>query len=344
MKKLKAINIRFKYKQKNLKEEKMLIKIADNIYKKIAPLPKNPLKEINVYIITGEKNLVIDTGFNRKECENSLNEAFEQLGIKKADLLITHLHADHCGLACKFQESGSKIYVSKTDGDIINGVLEEKYWNDIEQIFLKHGFPKAKEGKTTDCHPGKMYCNENTIDFTYVKEGDVLEYGGYKLKIIETPGHTAGHISLYDEEEKILFCGDHILGDITPNICIEVNFDNPLKSYFDSLEKVRHLDVGLLLTAHRKMVDNMYDRIEELYKHHDERLSEVLKIIGTKEKSAYTIAQDMNWSINCKNWDDFPLPQKWFATGEAIAHLQYLYFKGKLNREEKNGIYYFSLI
>ena len=44
----------------------MLVKVAKNIYKKIAPLPKNPLKEINVYIITGERNLVIDTGFNRK--------------------------------------------------------------------------------------------------------------------------------------------------------------------------------------------------------------------------------------------------------------------------------------
>ncbi len=321
----------------------MLVKVAKNIYKKIAPLPKNPLKEINVYIITGERNLVIDTGFNRKECEESLKEAFEQLGIEKADLLITHLHADHCGLASRFQDAGSKIYASKTDARIINGVLGEKYWNDIEDIFIKYGFPKASEGKNTDHHPGRKYCNEEEIDFTYVKEGDVLEYGGYKLKVIETPGHTAGHISLYDEEGKILFCGDHILGDITPNICIEVNADNPLKSYFNSLENVRKLDVKLLLTAHRKMVNNMYDRIEELYKHHNERLSEVFKILGNEEKNAYIVAQDMSWSISCKSWNDFPLPQKWFATGEAIAHLQYLYFEGKIKRKEKDGIYYFSL-
>ncbi len=59
----------------------MLTEVAKNIYKKAVPLPNNPLREINAYIITGEKNLffagdkrlyyyrrknlLIDIGFNR---------------------------------------------------------------------------------------------------------------------------------------------------------------------------------------------------------------------------------------------------------------------------------------
>ena len=78
----------------------------------------------------------------------------------------------------------------------------------------------------------------------------MLEYGGYRLKAILTPGHTPGHMCLYDEEKKIFFCGDHILGTITPNITIELGADNPLQSYLDSLAKVEKLDVDLLLTAH----------------------------------------------------------------------------------------------
>ena len=50
----------------------MLTKIAENLYKKVVPLPNNPLRELNVYLITGEKNLLIDTGFNRIECEEAL--------------------------------------------------------------------------------------------------------------------------------------------------------------------------------------------------------------------------------------------------------------------------------
>jgi hypothetical protein len=36
----------------------------------------------------------------------------------------------------------------------------------------------------------------------------------------------------------------------------------------------------------------------------------------------------MNWDILCDSWDLFPVSQKWFATGEAIAHLKYLKEKG----------------
>ena len=167
--------------------------------------------------------------------------------------------------------------------------------------------------------------------------------GGYKLKCILTPGHTPGHMCLYDSEKKILFCGDHILGTITPNICIEISTENPLNDYLESLKKVEKLDVKLLLTAHGTPVDNMYARIRELYKHHEDRLKEVINILSDEEKTAYMVARDMTWEIDCKNWEDFPSPQKWFATGEAIAHLQYLYFLGKIKRMEKNGIYYYKV-
>ena len=63
------------------------------------------------------------------------------------------------------------------------------------------------------------------------QEGDVLHYGGYSLQAVETPGHTPGHMCLYDAEKKLLFCGDHILGTITPNICIELSTENPLQDY-----------------------------------------------------------------------------------------------------------------
>ena len=51
----------------------------------------------------------------------------------------------------------------------------------------------------------------------------------------------------------------------------------------------------------------------------------------------------MTWEIDCKNWDEFPGPQKWFATGEAISHLQYLFHSGKVLREEQDGIYYYKV-
>ena len=66
------------------------------------------------------------------------------------------------------------------------------------------------------------------------------------------------------------------------------------------------------------------------------------RILGSEWKTAYTVARDMTWEIDCKNWEEFPAPQKWFATGEAISHLQYLYGSGKVSRMERNGVYHYQ--
>ena len=323
----------------------MLTKIAENIYKKVVPLPNNPLREINAYIITGQKpgdkSLLIDTGFNRPECEEALHSAFDELKIDKVDVFITHLHSDHCGLVPKFAKKDSIIYSGETDGELMNFEAGNLYWAILDDLFIKFGFPKAEFGRNTDIHPGRKYVHDSKINFTYVDEDDILEYGGYRLSPVLTPGHTPGHMGLYDKEKKIYFCGDHILGTITPNITIELGADNPLKDYLDSLAKVEKLGVDLLLTAHGTPVEDMHARIKELFKHHEERLAEAESILGSEWKTPYEVARDMTWEIDCRNWDEFPAPQKWFATGEAISHLQYMYYSGRILRDEINDIYHY---
>ena len=141
---------------------------------------------------------------------------------KEYDVFISHLHSDHCGLISKFAKSGCKILAGETEGEMINFESGNLYWRMLDDLFIKFGFPEAQFGRNTDIHPGRKYCNTEKVNFTYVDEGDVLEYGGYHFQPILTPGHTPGHMCLYDAEKKVLFCGDHILGTITPNICIEL--------------------------------------------------------------------------------------------------------------------------
>ena len=269
----------------------MLKKVAENIYQTQIPLPENPLRYINVYIIKGEdKTLVVDTGFNRPECEAALMEALGELGVQKADLFITHLHSDHCGLISKYGDQGWTIYAGETDGELMNFEAGNLYWRMLDDLFIKFGFPKADFGRNTDIHPGRTWCHPHPVKFTYVNDGDVLEYGGYKFRVIETPGHTPGHMCLYDEANRRLICGDHILGLITPNITIELSLENPLQAYLESLAKVDVLEVDELLTTHGIPVDDMHQRIAELYHHHEVRLAEVVKILGDEWKNAYETA------------------------------------------------------
>lgn len=319
----------------------MLEKIAENIYRKTVPLPHNPLRELNAYIITGERSLLIDTGFNRPECEEAQQSAFDELGLGTVDLFITHLHSDHCGLVSKFAGETSRIFMSETDGELMNFGTGNVYWAMLDELFIKFGFPRAEFGRNTDIHPGRKYCNGEMVKFSAVAEGDVLEYGGYRLEAVAAPGHTPGHMCLYDREKKIFFGGDLILGTITPNICIELCAENPLRDYLQSLAKAERLDVRLLLAAHGTDIADMRGRIRELRRHHEARLAEVREILGGGWKTAYMVAPEMTWDISCRTWEEFPAPQKWFATGEAISHLQYLYFAREALREERDGIYWF---
>ena len=91
----------------------MILEVYTDIYKVELALPNNPLKAINIYIIKGkDKSLIIDTDFNLERCKNDLLSALDNLniGISNAELFITHLHSDHCGLASYFEKEGCKIY------------------------------------------------------------------------------------------------------------------------------------------------------------------------------------------------------------------------------------------
>ncbi|NLD20614.1 MAG: MBL fold metallo-hydrolase [Clostridiales bacterium] len=323
----------------------MIEQVLDNVYRIEVPLPDNPLKVLNSYIIKSTKgrNLLIDTGFNRIECEQTIQGALAELEIDMSmtDMFITHLHSDHCGLIAVLPHEDTKLYSGEIDGELINFETGNLYWAMLDELFIKYGFPRAEFGRNTDIHPGRKFCNEKRVDFIYLEEGDVLEVGDYKLELVFTPGHTPGHMCLYDRGKKVLFSGDHILGDITPNICIELSCENPLKYYFDSLAKVEGLQVNTILTAHRKPVPDMYERIRELYDHHERRIAEVWKILEDQWKTGYEVARDMTWRIRCKNWSDFPAPQKWFAAGEAVAHLQFMHSRGDVLREERDGVYYY---
>jgi glyoxylase-like metal-dependent hydrolase (beta-lactamase superfamily II) len=148
---------------------------------------------------------------------------------------------------------------------------------------------------------------------------------------------------LYEPREKAFVAGDHILNDITPNIQLWSDDRNPLEEYLASLDKVSKLDIELVLPGHRSFFRNCRERIEELKQHHQKRLDEIISILKKGEKHAFQVASEMSWDILCDSWDLFPVSQKWFATGEAIAHLKYLKEKGVIRGDLRRQRIVFSV-
>lgn len=322
----------------------MTEQLYPNIYRLRIPLPKNPLKELNCYVIAGkERSLIIDTGFNRPECEEALLGGIAELGIAldRTDVLLTHRHSDHTGLAHLLEERGARVFAGRAEQEAIRKMAGGEAWVNMNEKARLLGLEEY--GITVDDHPGYRYRPLPLAACRPLAEGDRLSYGGYDFEVVDIPGHTPGHIGLYEAEHKLFFCGDHILFTITPNITFWDFRQDSLAQYFASLRKVAALPIELLFTAHRELVSNHLARIEELLQHHEKRLAEVMAIMAQGEQTASRTAAQMHWDIRARSWEDFPKAQKWFATGEAAAHLEYLVNQGRLQRRTADGIMYYRL-
>ncbi len=304
----------------------MTREILPGIYQLDIPLPNNPLKALKSYLIKGEdRSLLVDTGFNWPECYGAQMDAMEELAIdwNQIDIFVTHLHADHSGLVFVLASESSKIFCSEIDGHIIENASTDEFWERADAFYKSHGYPaeylKAQRGSFQGAIPSVVK------PITYVEEGDKLDYGDYHFACISTPGHTPGHMCLYEPEQKFLIAGDMILSNISSNITARFNVDDALGNYLGSLNKLDAMEISMIFPGHRNIIYDYHQRIVELKEHHKARLEEVLGILKQGPMDGYQVASRMHWDMVYDTWDDVSSYQQWFATGEAVAHLEHLY-------------------
>lgn len=320
----------------------MIEQVKGNIFRIFVPLPKNPLKYLNSYFIRGDgRSLLIDTGFRQEACRIALEEGLKELGaeMRQTDIFLTHVHADHSGLAPSLATEDTNIYISDTDAYFLEIADRNERWKSFDVLYLAEGFPPDEISRATGHNPARDLAPEAYSKYIHMQDGDMLHYGGHDLRCVLTPGHTPGHMCLYDEKEKIMFLGDHVLFDITPNIVRWVTVENSLKNYLDNLKKISKFEIELPLPAHREVNGTVKERAETIRKHHEVRLCEALDAIRKYPgMTAYQTAGHMTWDVRSDSWETFPLAQKWFAVGETLSHLDYLRLEGRIRREERDGV------
>ncbi len=176
--------------------------VLPDVYRIVVPLPRNPLKEINSYVLTSsERNLIIDTGMNRPECIEVLQGGLDELKIdlEKTDFMVTHLHADHLGLVATLIREGAKVYMGAADAQPMRTGTG---WGSMGDYAGASGFPETELDAALSNHPGVKYGPQAMMKFTILHEGDTLSVGDYSLRAIETPGHSNGHVCLYEPDKK----------------------------------------------------------------------------------------------------------------------------------------------
>ena len=319
-----------------------------NIYKIHVPLPDNPLRNLNCYVImdNGEA-LIIDTGFNRIECKNALLEGLKELQIdwEKTNLFLTHLHSDHSGLAPAIMEGKpGKIYMSEEDHQYLDWILNGDRWKLFDEIYFKEGFTREQVDWLKYKNPARAFEPDRFFEAQLVADGESVTVGSYTFQFVFVPGHTPGQMCLYCPHEKLMFTADHILFDITPNITAWAGIKDSLGDYLHSLKKIRSFDMVTALPSHRANQMDVYERIDAIFLHHLQRLEETLETVHVHPYAHATkIGACLKWSMRGKTWDEFPLFQRWFAVGETMAHLDYLIERNLIEKRESDNAFSYHL-
>ena len=329
-----------------------MTEVIPGIHRLKLPIPNLPIRYVNAYLVQGNNGaLLIDTGWNTQEIFESLTKQLAEVGTNFKDItqiVITHIHPDHYGLAGRLKQlSGAKIALHYIEEKLI----DLRYIR-MNELLHQTGQWLHTNGVPADNLPELQTASVEIAKFVTPATTDVILYGGetistgrFNFNVLLTPGHSPGHISLYEPSQKILISGDHILPTITPNIGLHPqSSDNPLGSYIDSLNALKHLDVNLVLPGHENPFTTFQARIDELIQHHKQRNSKILQIIKAEQKTAYQITTGITWisDISSTGWQNLTPLNKRLALLEIIAHLESMRSDGKVSKFTRDGITYYQ--
>jgi glyoxylase-like metal-dependent hydrolase (beta-lactamase superfamily II) len=312
------------------------------MYQVTVPLPFR-LNHVHCYLARREgKWTIIDAGLHRQETKKTWEAAFQQYGIAPADIeriIITHYHPDHFGYTGGLQQwTGADVYMSEMSWKRATYVWTEENFTHNEQFYRTAGMPETLVRQLRENDDSFYYLVRPFPDnVNFIHEGETYEIGELTYEAIHTPGHAEGHMCFYNREEKVLLAGDHLLKKITPNISYHGYGDpNPLQTYLNSLEKIRALDISLVIPGHGPVFTDAQERIEELLRHHEERLSFVCEQIKG-EKTVYEISQALFSRV-------LSVHEQRFAIGETLAHLNYLEAKGEIAVCREQGLHTYKKV
>jgi glyoxylase-like metal-dependent hydrolase (beta-lactamase superfamily II) len=309
------------------------------------------LAHVNVYLVRGNDGyLLIDSGWNTPDSFEAMSRGLKEIGADLKDVtqvVCTHAHPDHYGMAGHIKQiSGAAITMHHIEKNYImpRYVAMQELLGETDQMLTGNGVPRAEVQKLRDATVGLAQFIVPALPDTTLHEGETISHGAFNFRVMWTPGHSSGHICLYEPDRKLLFSGDHILPKITPNISVHPqSIENPLGRYLRSLKETRGLNVELTCPGHDEPFTALVPRIDEIIKHHEERKREILAILGNRPGTAFKVAEKVKWGTKVI-WYDLPDFHRRMAIFETLAHLEMMAVDGLLDRYGRDDVNYYRKI
>jgi len=300
------------------------------------PLPF-ALDHINLWVLRdGDGWTLIDCGLNSQRTREAWEQVFPSLlaagSVRR--VLVTHFHPDHMGLAGWLTERfGVELWMTEAEFLITHASyaqLPGHTKDDALALFLRHGLASARaEAMRAHPHTYHRAIGNPPSRFRRIMNGDVIDIGERRWRVMTGYGHAPEHAALYCEQLGLLISGDMVLPKISTNVSVwaEQPEGDPLRLFLRSIEGYAQLPADtLVLPSHGLPFRGLQLRAAALAAHHAARLEEVLAACRQPASAAQIVPV-----LFRRELDDHQMS---FAMGEAIAHLNHLMYKSTLRRSQ----------
>jgi glyoxylase-like metal-dependent hydrolase (beta-lactamase superfamily II) len=295
----------------------------------------------NVYVLDGEGEGIglVDAGVATTGARASLEAGLDDAGYTVDDVddvVLTHWHADHAGLAGELQaDSGATVRAHTADAPLVAGddTAKRDYRDREETRFEEWCLPTpAREALRSflDAHDDM---DGDPADVTTFDDGDRLRAGGVDLDVVHLPGHTAGLCgfafdgAITGSAGREAFVGDAVLPKYTPNVGgADLRVERPLRQYVESLERVVDADWSRAWPGHRDPIGAPAERARTILEHHRDRTRRVVDVLAAHGPCDV-------WTVSAELFGDLEEIHILHGPGEAWAHLDHLMEHGVVDRD-----------
>jgi len=272
-----------------------LVEVMDGVYR-IRLEPIEYIGHVNCYLLRRSANsfLLVDTG-TRQSGGQLVATLRSIIGRENRidQVLLSHMHPDHYG--------GTESVLEAYKANLLYHADELRFIDLNRQLRAQRDFDFAREyGLSIDSArrfqelTGEFLHAPGTADF-YPRDGGVIGTLAGEWSVIHTPGHSPGHVCLFNKANRVMISGDHVLPKETPNIpYLPLPGYSALEAYVKSLLKIRNLSPGLLLPAHGDAFSEGEERISYILEHHRARLKEIFELMAG-HTSLEAIASGVRW-------------------------------------------------
>src|SRR6266850_3252913 len=310
------------------------LNVAPGVHWLRMPLPFQ-LDHINLWLLQdGEGWTIVDTGIGNAATRELWEKVFNSISdfsVKR--IVVTHYHPDHAGNAAWLCERfGVELWMTQAEYLTAHAVRAggAGYSSDaVLEVFRKNGLDEQRRAAmATRTNRYAMLVPDFPHSYRRILDGDRLQVGGREWRAIVGYGHAPEHMSLHCTNLDTVIAGDMLLSTISTNVSVwSVDPEgDPLRLFLESIARYRELPADVLvLPSHGKPFRGAHERVAQLEAHHRDRFKDLRVELANGERSAGDLLPVL-----------FRRPldahQTFFAMGEAIAHLHYLYYAGEARR------------